>query len=221
MPCKPALVSFNRIDTSTLFSARDKATYNWPCEKISSMRYKPRWQMDCPCALLIDIAKANHTGNCRRWRLKGRRELSDNERGICGMKDHLPACGPVMITASITRRLSCDTTSLVPLHRPAAESRFRKSMIEQPILRDSRWSGKPLMLMLLRNSDGKSVFDGMPVPEGSTLLSALGKICMSEVIQCKIAEFRSSTSLFWAARIARLQRYWICCASVRPTSRSS
>ena len=52
------------------------------------------------------------------------------------------------------------------------------------------------MLMLLRNSDGKSVFNDMP-----GLQSALGKICMLEVIRCKIAEFRSSMSLFRAARI--------------------
>ncbi|GBM96806.1 hypothetical protein AVEN_161122-1 [Araneus ventricosus] len=57
----------NNVDVS--FSP-DIPTYSCPCEKHSSVKYKPVTRSDCPCALLIVIANLSRRGNCNRWKEK-------------------------------------------------------------------------------------------------------------------------------------------------------
>ena len=45
---------------------REQATYNWPWEKQSFLKSTPATFKDCPCALLIVMAKHTFTGNCSR-----------------------------------------------------------------------------------------------------------------------------------------------------------
>ena len=55
----------------------------------------------CPCDLLIVIANARRTGNCRRFKIKGNL-LSDAVSVMRGINTRLPICDPVMISASMT-----------------------------------------------------------------------------------------------------------------------
>ena len=49
----------------------DMATYSWPWEKHGFGRKMPSRSKVFPCALLTVMAKAAHTGNWRRVRVKG------------------------------------------------------------------------------------------------------------------------------------------------------
>ena len=52
---------------------RERATYNCPWEKTDCGRYNPTLPLNVwPCALLIDMAKARRTGNCRLLNIKGK-----------------------------------------------------------------------------------------------------------------------------------------------------
>ena len=48
------------------FPTREKATYNCSCENHGFSKFSPHACGDCPCALLMVIAKASSTGNCIR-----------------------------------------------------------------------------------------------------------------------------------------------------------
>ena len=47
------------------FSNSEQSTYSCPCEKHGFSQLSPHTCSDCPCALLMVIAKASLTGNCR------------------------------------------------------------------------------------------------------------------------------------------------------------
>jgi hypothetical protein len=46
------------------FPLREQVTYSCPCEKHGFSKFSPHTCTDCPCALLMVIAKASRTGNC-------------------------------------------------------------------------------------------------------------------------------------------------------------
>ena len=81
--------------------ARDKATYNCPCENTGFLRYIPTRFRLCPCALLIVIAKASLIGNCLLVRMKGN-SISVVVKFILGKKHSFRECVPETILAAIT-----------------------------------------------------------------------------------------------------------------------
>lgn len=58
----------------------EQATYSLLCEKYGFSKFNPAMQSNCPCGLLIFIAKAKCTGNCSRLNVKGK------SMGIIGMR---------------------------------------------------------------------------------------------------------------------------------------
>ena len=69
------------------FSTLEQPTYSWPWEKHGFRRSSPTTLSDCPCALLMLIAKLKWTGNCKRLNWNG---TSEGMIGIRGMNTTLP-----------------------------------------------------------------------------------------------------------------------------------
>ena len=53
------------------FPTHEHATYSCPWAKHGFSKFSPHTRSDCPCALLMVIAKASCTGNCRRLNSNG------------------------------------------------------------------------------------------------------------------------------------------------------
>ncbi len=70
------------------------------------------------------------------------------------IKATLLALLPVMILASMTRIVKCQTIRRVPLHSPTDGSRLRNNIIGALILNDNLCEGMPLTSKVLRNSEG-------------------------------------------------------------------
>lgn len=63
----------------------DNATYSWPCENTGEPKNIPTLPIDCPCDLLMVMAKHGWMGNCRLLRVNGSCLLNDVQV-ILGMK---------------------------------------------------------------------------------------------------------------------------------------
>ena len=127
-------------------------TYNWPCAKQGSLSQTPTFERVCPWDLLIVIANATRTGNCRRHHSKGY-SLSLGFRVILGIKTLLLLCSPPAIVHS-RRKMLCTLLkiSLVPLHSPIFGLRLRISIRGIPGLMNSLWFGRPVGDNVLRYS---------------------------------------------------------------------
>ena len=129
---------------------RERATYSWPCVKTESRRSIATCRRDCPCALLMVMAKANRTGNCSRDRVKKSSLLDVSLQRYS--KRYCPSNSPPFRRTSRQWREARVTVMRDPLQSPWLGSMFRSSMIGAPI-QSSRWAnGRPGTLRLPRNS---------------------------------------------------------------------
>ncbi|GFU32387.1 hypothetical protein TNCV_2009261 [Trichonephila clavipes] len=102
-------------------------------------KFNPHTCNDCPCALLIVIAKASRTGNCKRLNSN---DISVGIIGIRGSRTSSPLNFPVKIVASITLFIIFLTESLVPLQSRGGFM-FRRSMMGTPIFNVGTCGGMP------------------------------------------------------------------------------
>ena len=68
---KKYFLSFHRVRTRTNQEVFRRMSVPHPCEKHSFSKFGPHTCSDCPCALLMVIAKVSRTGNRRRLNLNG------------------------------------------------------------------------------------------------------------------------------------------------------
>jgi hypothetical protein len=80
------------------FPKREQATYSCPCEKHGFSKFSPHTCSDFPCALLMVIAKASRTGNCKRLNWKG---ISVGFIGMRGNSTFFSLNFPFKIVASM------------------------------------------------------------------------------------------------------------------------
>ena len=132
---------------------REIATYNCPCVNTAFLRSNPTWSTDCPCDLLMVIAKQTLTGNCRRQNSKGT-WVFDGVKPRRGMNVVVPACSPVNSLTSKTRLLSRVTTARVPLQTPSPGFKFLNTITGHPTFNFNFESGNPEQLIELRYSTG-------------------------------------------------------------------
>ena len=85
--------------------ALESATYSCPWLKTGTLISNPTYFKDCPWDLLIVIANANRTGNCRLVKWNGN-AVEEGVKEIRGIKTCSPACGPKSKRASKTRAKS-------------------------------------------------------------------------------------------------------------------
>ena len=97
-PSSSKISIFNPFLVVTL----DTATYNCPCVKTGSFKYRPILNRVCPWLLFIVIAKHKVRGNCFLLNLKGI-FLSDGDSLILWIKVRIPMLFPEIILTSITR----------------------------------------------------------------------------------------------------------------------
>lgn len=108
-----------------------------------------------PCALLIVMAKAGLSGNCRRRNEKGKSSSPALtvmvRRGMQTSRPRTPSA-PVMISAWMTLTDMWRTMSRVPLARPSARLILRRRMTTQTTFRLSACGGRPAGFRALRSS---------------------------------------------------------------------
>jgi hypothetical protein len=83
---------------SESFLTREQATHSYPCEKNEFSKFSPHTCFNCPCNLLMIIAKASHTGSCKSLNSNG---LSVGVIGMHGNSTCSPLNFPFKITALI------------------------------------------------------------------------------------------------------------------------
>ena len=133
----------------------ESATYSWPCEKTAVCRYKPTFLTDLPCDLFMVIANASWTGNCLQQSGIGRVSL-EGVNVILGISTLFPENlgSPEITVQSKTHGWIWFKIIHVPLQRPLAGSKFRRSMIGHPGFKVSFANGNPLAVSELRYSVG-------------------------------------------------------------------
>ena len=107
---------------------REQAIYSCPCEKHVFSKFSSHTCGDYVCALLMVIAKANRTGNCRRLNSNG---ISVGIIGVCGNSTSSSLNFPFKIIASMILFIIFLTESLVPLQ---SRLMFWRRMISTPFL---------------------------------------------------------------------------------------
>ena len=118
--------------------------------KQQFIKLSPHTCNDCPCALLIVIANASCTGNCKRLNSNG---VSVGIMGMRGSSTFSPWCFPVKIVASIIFFINFFTDSLVPLHSRGGFI-FLRRMIGEPIFKHKICGGIPGRSNEFKNSIG-------------------------------------------------------------------
>ena len=127
----------------------EHATYRCSCEKHGFSKFSPHTCSNCPCALLMVIAKASRTGNCRRLNSNG---ISVIIIGMHGNRKS-PLNFPFKMIASMILFIIFLTESLVPLQSRGGFM-FRRRIIGRPIFNVKMCGGMPGKSSEFKNSVG-------------------------------------------------------------------
>lgn len=135
--CHPFIANILHVRLSV---ARETATYNCPCENTGLSNKMPKCCKLWPCDLLMVIAKAGNTGNCRLVMGNGK-SVSDGLKEMRGNEIVVPAWSPVTTRASMHRVCKRVMIMRVPFAKPL--DIFLKRSTGAPTFRRNSCGGMP------------------------------------------------------------------------------